>query len=111
MIMENSMTDVRKVPKDSMEEVILHTAEDMFLSNGYNGVSTTDIARKVGCNQALIHYYYRTKQNLFAKVYERKIQSIFDVVKSRLGDGISFEEKISASRSFFSRRRATTRRP
>lgn len=94
MIMENSMTDVRKVPKDSMEEVILHTAEDMFLSNGYNGVSTTDIARKVGCNQALIHYYYRTKQNLFTKVYERKIQSIFDVVKSRLGDGISFEEKI-----------------
>ena len=85
----------RKDAKDSMEEIILQTAEDMFLSNGYNGVSTTDIAKRVGCNQALIHYYYRTKSNLFTKVLERKTVSVIKMIKLRFDDGISFEEKIT----------------
>ena len=35
------------------------------MEKGFDAVSTTDIARKVGCNQALVHYYFRTKDNLF----------------------------------------------
>ena len=29
------------------------------------GTSTTEIAKTVGCNQTLIHYYFRTKEKLF----------------------------------------------
>ena len=45
----------------STEKAILKVAEKMFLEKGFAMVSTTDIANKVGCNQALVHYYYRTK--------------------------------------------------
>ena len=49
----------------TMEEVILETAERLFLEKGFALTSTTEIAKAVGCNQALIHYYFRTKDNLF----------------------------------------------
>lgn len=67
----------------SMEIVILETAEHLFLEKGFASTSTTEIAREVGCNQALIHYYYRTKENLFNLIFEKKFreffQNIFDV--------------------------------
>lgn len=80
--------------KDGMELSILYAAEELFLEKGFNGVSTTEIASKVGCNQALVHYYYRTKANLFQKVFENKLRylvSIFEIVED---DSLSFEEKL-----------------
>ena len=49
----------------TMEIVILETAERLFLEKGFGMTSTTEIAKEIGCNQALIHYYFRTKENLF----------------------------------------------
>ena len=67
----------------SMEEAILETAERLFLENGYASTSTTQIAKEVGCNQALVHYYFRTKENLFNTIFEKKFkvffQQIFDM--------------------------------
>lgn len=78
-----------------MESLILKVAEDLFMDKGFNGVSTTEIAQKVGCNQALIHYYYRTKANLFQKVFENKLRylvSQFDITDENEED---FEERLS----------------
>ena len=55
--------------KSQVEEQILRAAEELFMEKGFDAVSTTDIARKVGCNQALVHYYFRTKDNLFLQVF------------------------------------------
>ncbi|MDD4545646.1 MAG: TetR/AcrR family transcriptional regulator [Bacteroidales bacterium] len=77
-----------------MESLILKVAEDLFMDKGFNGVSTTEIAQKVGCNQALIHYYYRTKANLFQKVFENKLRylvSQFDITDDNEED---FEERL-----------------
>lgn len=78
-----------------MEEQILIAAKELFLQNGYDGVSTTLVAKKVGCNQALVHYYYRTKQNLFKIVFLQEIKRL----TSRLNDipqgDISFEDFVS----------------
>lgn len=78
-----------------MEGLILKVAEELFMDKGFNGVSTTEIAQKVGCNQALIHYYYRTKANLFQKVFENKLRylvSQFDITDESEED---FEERLS----------------
>ncbi|MBP6661652.1 MAG: helix-turn-helix transcriptional regulator, partial [Paludibacter sp.] len=47
--------------ESSLEESILETAERLFLEKGFALTSTTEIAKAVGCNQALVHYYFRTK--------------------------------------------------
>lgn len=58
----------------NMEEIILQKAEELFLEKDFASVSTTQIAREVGCNQALVHYYFRTKEKLFNAVFESKFK-------------------------------------
>lgn len=56
-------------PETDIEQRILEAAEKIFMSKGFAATKTTDIAAKAGCNHALIHYYFRTKENLFEKVF------------------------------------------
>lgn len=56
----------------NMERQIIDAAEELFLKRGFTRTSTTEIAQKAGCNQALVHYYFRTKENLFNKLFEEK---------------------------------------
>ncbi|MFH2113549.1 MAG: TetR/AcrR family transcriptional regulator [Spirochaetota bacterium] len=53
-------------------KAILKAAEELFMEKGFARSSTTEIARRVGCNQALVHYYFRTKENLFQEVFNAK---------------------------------------
>jgi len=64
----------------SMEKLILETAEKMFLEKGFAMTSTTEIAKSVGCNQALVHYYFRTKDKLFNVIFENKFKSFFQEI-------------------------------
>ena len=70
-----------------LEKKILDTAERLFLEKGFNGTSTTDIARAVGCNQALMHYYYRTKEKLFSDIYMQKIEQFLNYANLYKYDG------------------------
>lgn len=76
------------------EQQILETAEELFLEKGFAMTSTVEIAKKVGCNQALVHYYYRTKDKLFEMVFEKKIR-LFISTFSAIDDSLSFEEKLT----------------
>ena len=62
-----------KADDKSMEFQILEAAEKLFLKQGYVKTSIGQIAKLAGCNQALVHYYYRTKDNLFEKIFEEKV--------------------------------------
>ena len=81
--------------EQSMEHSILETAERLFLEKGFKSTSTTEIAKEVGCNQALVHYYFRTKDNLFNTIFETKFrmffQNIFDIENMGV---MTFEEKL-----------------
>jgi AcrR family transcriptional regulator len=56
------------------EEAILEAAEHEFLENGFEAAKTTKIASLAGVTHAMLHYYYRTKENLFNKIYDEKIK-------------------------------------
>ena len=73
--------------KTSLEEQILQTAEELFLEKGFDATSTTDIARKAGCNQALVHYYFRTKENLFMQIFAKKQEMVFSCLKLKEESG------------------------
>lgn len=81
--------------EQTMEQTILEAAERLFLEKGFAGTSTTQIARVAGCNQALVHYYFRTKENLFNTIFEQKFKMFFEHVFEP-GDlqHMSFEEKL-----------------
>lgn len=78
-----------------MEKKILESAKELFLQNGYEAVSTTQVAKKAGCNQALVHYYYRTKQKLFKIIFQEEIERMFMRLKEIPQDDISIEDFVS----------------
>ena len=80
--------------KNNMEEQILLLAKELFMQYGYEGVSTTQVAKAVGCNQALVHYYYRTKQNLFKIICQQEIQKMLKILADIPQEDISFENFI-----------------
>lgn len=57
-------------------QAILKAAEELFLEQGFEQTTTKQIAQRAGCNQALLHYYYRTKDNLFVQIFEEKAKFI-----------------------------------
>lgn len=77
---------------DNVEQMILNIAEDVFLEKGYAMTSTTEIAKRVGCNQALIHYYFRTKERLFEKLFEKKFLSFVSAVFISKESSSSFKD-------------------
>lgn len=79
----------------SMDKLILEAAEKLFLEKGFSLTSTTEIAKAVGCNQALVHYYFRTKDNLFNTIFENKFKVFFqEIFEMKNMAGLEFTDKI-----------------
>jgi TetR/AcrR family transcriptional regulator len=81
--------------EQSLEQTILEVAEKLFLEKGFAMTSTTEIAKEVGCNQALVHYYFRTKDNLFNVIFEQKFNDFFQgIFEIRNLGNLSFQDKL-----------------
>lgn len=89
-----SISQPNKEDDLSMEVKIQDVAERLFMNKGFAQTSTTEIAREVGCNQALVHYYFRTKENLFLTVVRRKIHLFAAGFFARDTTDATFEERI-----------------
>ncbi|MFT9258751.1 MAG: TetR family transcriptional regulator [Acetobacter sp.] len=61
-------------PAESLatRDTILDVAEQQFAALGFAGTTLRDIARQAEVNQALIGYYFGSKQALFEAVYKRR---------------------------------------
>ena len=68
------------------EALILKAAEKEFFNNGYAGARTTSIAEAAGVTHAMLHYYFRTKENLFEKIIAEKMASLKEVMLSAMGE-------------------------
>lgn len=78
----------------NIEKRILWVAERLFLEKGFSGTSTTEIAKSVGCNQALIHYYFRTKEKLFWDIFSPKMEQVVEYLDAPLDENVDFLERI-----------------
>ncbi|MDR3287135.1 MAG: TetR/AcrR family transcriptional regulator [Prevotellaceae bacterium] len=76
------------------EQLILQAAENVFFDKGYSGAKTTEIAKVAGVNHALLHYYFRTKENLFNKIFENKADFLLKTFKDSFETDLPFFEKI-----------------
>ena len=76
------------------EQLILEVAEKLFIEKGYAGTKTTEIADDAGVNHALLHYYYRTKENLFSQIFEQKASELMGCFTIAFDIDSSFLEKL-----------------
>ena len=65
-------TPARKIKiRKANEALILETAERVFALSGYRGASIAQIAREAGLPKANVHYYFKTKLDLYRQVLEQ----------------------------------------
>ena len=55
-----------------VRDKILSCAEVLFAKEGFKGTSVRVIAEAAQCNQAMIHYYFGNKNNLYLEVFRSR---------------------------------------
>lgn len=62
------------------EDNILEAARKVFISKGLDGSRMQEIADEAGINKALLHYYFRSKDKLFERIFTEAMQRILPKV-------------------------------
>jgi AcrR family transcriptional regulator len=83
-----------EIKATNTEQTILEAAEKLFLEKGYTGTRTTEIAKAANVNHALLHYYFRTKENLFNQIFEEKATELLSFFSTAFEGDYPFFEKL-----------------
>lgn len=75
---------------------ILNAAEEVFVEKGYYGARMQAIADKAKINKAMLHYYFKNKDNLFQKIFISKVAFFIPKVDAILGSPQTPIQKIEA---------------
>ena len=81
--------------KQSTEDRILTSAKKVFYQKGLKGARMQEIADDAEVNKAMLHYYYRSKEKLFDKVFEQSINRVTPVLLAVFAEEVPLEEKIA----------------
>jgi len=74
------------------EDKIVSAAKKVFITKGMDGARMQEIADEAGINKALLHYYFRTKNKLFDKVFSIIFKDVLDVLEQAVYNELSFEQ-------------------
>lgn len=77
------------------EKQILEAAKQVFQERGFAGARMQEIADKAGINKSMLHYYFRSKDNLFQTVFQKSIRQFFPKIFEVLNSGLAFHPKIN----------------
>ncbi len=77
------------------EKKILEAAKRVFLVKGLSGARMQEIADEAGINKSLLHYYFRSKQQLFKAIFEEIFSHFFPALISIFNNNEPLELKIS----------------
>lgn len=82
--------------ENKTREKIYNVAFKLFLENGYEATNIRDICKEIGIKSSTIYFYYKSKQELFFKLYDQTIQDYLDHIRCMTGFGpdILIEEKL-----------------
>src|SRR5262245_43151904 len=69
------MVNIKK--EQTTEQKILSAAKKVFMKEGMAGARMQDIADEAGINKAMLHYYFRSKEKLFEKIFTELSQHFF----------------------------------
>lgn len=83
-----------KSDQTSTELKIFEAAREVFQSKGLEGARMQEIADKAEINKSMLHYYYRSKEKLFEKVYQLSIIKLIPEIASLLNQELPLEEKL-----------------
>ena len=86
-----------KKDDQSTEQKIKDAAQKVFVQKGYSGTTTRDIADEAGINNALVNYYFRSKEKLFDIVMQEQVATLFGKIYPIVNnENTTLDQKITA---------------
>jgi TetR/AcrR family transcriptional regulator len=83
------------------EEKIFIAAQRVFQEKGFSGARMQEIADEAAINKSMLHYYYRSKEKLFLKVFQNSVKRIFPEIMHILGSDQSLRAKVESIVDFY----------
>jgi TetR/AcrR family transcriptional regulator len=77
------------------EKLIKEKAKILFFQKGFLNATTQEIADEAGVNRALIHYYFRSREQMLDILLDDTLQEKKDRVRRILTSNYPFREKIA----------------
>jgi AcrR family transcriptional regulator len=80
------MASARRIgaPDAKNRGVLLDAAEQLLLEDGYAAVTSRRVADRAGLKPQLVHYYFRTMEDLFLAVFRRRAEEGLGVLATAL---------------------------
>ena len=79
---------------ESTEQKIFDAAHEMFTKKGMDGTKMQEIANHAGINKALLHYYFKTKEQLYITVARAVVNKAMPMIRQMFEGEKPLEEKI-----------------
>jgi TetR/AcrR family transcriptional regulator len=85
---------MKKEKEHDTEKKIINAARIIFQKHGYFGARMQQIADLAGINKALLHYYFRSKDNIFTKILDEAFTELFSAVTKIATSDKPLKEKV-----------------
>ncbi len=84
-------TSARRIgTKDSKTRAqLLDAAEQLLIEEGYAAVTSRQLAAAAGLKPQLVHYYFRTMDDLFVEVFQRQAEANITRFEEAVAEGVS----------------------
>jgi AcrR family transcriptional regulator len=89
-------TKQRGYRKPEKAKAMLVACSKLVGGKGYAEVSMKDIANEAGVQQSLLHYYFKSKDNLFLELFRFLKRKYLDIMSEVLSRPASIDEKLDA---------------
>ncbi|GAA1051900.1 TetR/AcrR family transcriptional regulator [Dietzia natronolimnaea] len=87
---------VDEAAHDAARTVILDAAAEVFQSQGFNGTTIDDIARRIGATKGRVYYYFRSKFDIYLSVYEYGMRLVREAVEPHVDGPGSGRDRLTA---------------
>ncbi len=77
------MGRISKPPEERKRELI-NAAEELFIEQGYEHTSVSEIVKKVGVAQGTFYYYFKSKEEILNAILERKVEAFANIIEKEI---------------------------
>jgi TetR/AcrR family transcriptional regulator len=90
-----------KALKVETQQKIIEAAREVFIEKGLQGARMQEIADRAAINKALLHYYYRSKEQLFDAVFDETVSEIIPKFAKVFNEEKTMEELMLSFFTFY----------
>jgi AcrR family transcriptional regulator len=90
--MDSNSNKKRVLDAAKTRKKILKAAASLFVKNGFDGISISQIAKKAGINQSLIYHYFDSKEDLWKSVKNYYVETHINIEDLKIDADNSLKE-------------------